>query len=71
MDHGKELLMTCLTAQRERADFPTVWNRVLNGSRLVVGKPIQQMEADGQVVLAVNLTTGQRILYGSGRYSIR
>ena len=70
MDPGRELLKTCLDAQRKGADFPTVWNQILKNSGLVVGSPVQLVQADGQAALAVSLTTGQRIVYGAGRYSI-
>jgi hypothetical protein len=47
-----ELIQNCLTATREGADFPTVWQTLLRLHSLVAGPPIQSIEG-GRVCLKI------------------
>ena len=64
-----DLLLQCSSARNAGADFPTVWNEVLKGHRLVAGPPLSRM-CDGEAVLEVPLLTGQRIVYSAKGYSL-
>jgi hypothetical protein len=55
----------CGDAMRKGADFPTVWQKVLRGHRLVLGVPEQKLEG-GEAQLHVRLMTGQWIIFDSG-----
>jgi hypothetical protein len=68
-DPAEELLQACQSAQRQGLDFPTIWNAVLRKSRFVVGQPRQSLR-NGEPSLEVNLTTGQRVVFASGEYSV-
>ena len=54
----------CSEAMRKGDDFPTVWQNLLRGHRLVLGVPEQQM-ADGKAQLHIRLMTGQRLIFDS------
>jgi hypothetical protein len=64
LDTSEDLLRMCIDAMRKGADFPTVWQNVLRGHRLVLGMPEQQM-TDGKAQLHIRLLTGQRIIFDS------
>lgn len=64
METSEELLRLCADAMRKGADFPTVWQDVLRGHRLVLGVPEQAMK-DGRAQLHVRLMTGQRLVFDS------
>jgi hypothetical protein len=54
----------CADAMRKGADFPTVWQELLRGHRLVLGMPEQKME-DGRSQLHMRLLTGQWLIFDS------
>ena len=59
-----ELVQRCVSAAREGADFPTVWETVLRGHSLVVGPPVQGVE-DGRACLKIFIITGQWLVFDS------
>jgi hypothetical protein len=59
-----ELVQRCITAVREGADFPTIWETVLRGHPLVVGPPIQSIQG-GRVCLRIPLITGRWLVFDS------
>ena len=59
-----ELIQNCISATREGADFPTVWQTVLRRHSLVVGPPIQGVEG-GRVCLKIPLITNQWLVFDS------
>ena len=64
METSEELLRLCIDAMRKGADFPTVWQDVLRGHRLVLGVPEQTMQ-DGRAQLHIRLLNGQRLVFDS------
>lgn len=48
-------------------NFPAVWLTILRPNSLVVGMPIQRIE-NGEALLEIHLTTGQRIVCGGKGY---
>ena len=64
MQASEELLRMCIDAMREGAEFPTVWQNVLHGHRLVLGVPEQMMQG-GKAQLHVRLMTGQWLVFDS------
>jgi hypothetical protein len=68
-DPGLELLQACERAQKEGADFPSVWNTVLKKNRLVRGQPRQAMRGS-EPALEIDLTTGQRLIFAARAFSI-
>jgi hypothetical protein len=64
-----DLLEICLALRASGADFPTIWNKVLQHSRLVVGRPIQFHEG-GRPLLKIQLVTNQYLLFSAGRFSV-
>jgi hypothetical protein len=54
----------CADAMRKGADFPTVWQDLLRGHRLVLGVPEQKMEGS-KAQLHIRLLTGQRLIFDS------
>ncbi len=67
---SSELLARCATAIQS-SDFPTVWQTVLRGHRLVAGAPLQHMQG-GEAQLRIPLLTGQFLVFNSDskRFSI-
>ena len=63
-DTASDLLRKCVAARRDGAEFPTVWNLVLKGHALVVGRPIQEFEGE-RVHLKIRLITGQWLVFDS------
>jgi hypothetical protein len=59
-----ELIENCITATREGADFPTVWQTLLRRRSLVVGPPIQGIES-GRICLKIPLISSQWLIYDS------
>lgn len=59
-----ELIANCVTATREGADFPTVWQTLLRRHSLVVGPPIQGI-VSGRVCLKIPLISSQWLVYDS------
>jgi len=59
-----ELIQNCITATREGADFPTVWQTLLRGHSLVAGPAIQSIES-GRVSLKIPLIDNQRLVFDS------
>ena len=59
-----ELIQNCITATREGADFPTVWQTLLRGHSLVAGPPIQSIES-GRVCLKIPLIRNQWLVFDS------
>lgn len=58
-----ELLRQC-SAAIQGSDFPTVWDSLLRGHRLVVGPPVQYLNGD-RAELHVRLLTGERLIFDS------
>ena len=59
-----ELIQNCITATREGADFPTVWQTLVSGHSLVAGPPIQSIES-GRVCLKIPLIDTQWFVFDS------
>jgi len=64
-----ELLKQCTAAKAAGADFPTVWNTILKGKRLIAGLPVQAIK-EGHPVLKILLTTRQHLVCGPDGYSV-
>lgn len=67
VDAVEELLRSCAAAHRRGMNFPAVWLTILRPNSLVVGMPIQRIE-NGEALLEIHLTTGQRIVCGGKGY---
>ena len=65
-----ELVQNCVTATREGADFPTVWQTVLRPHALVVGPPIQGFES-GRVCLKIPLINRQWLVFDAASKEFR
>jgi hypothetical protein len=65
----EQLLERCASAKADGADFPTIWNTILKGNRLVVRHPVQALE-NGNPVLRVRLLNNQHLVYGPDGFSI-
>ena len=61
---ASEVVRICAACMRSGADFPTVWNSILKGHALVVGRPVQTI-SDGRARLEIVLVTGQRLVFDS------
>ena len=61
---ASDLVRKCAACMRSGTDFPTVWNSILKGHALVVGRPVQMIR-DGQARLEIFLVTGQRLIFDS------
>lgn len=59
-----ELIQSCITATREGADFPTVWQTLLRCHSLVAGPPIQSLER-GRVCLKIPFLNNQWLIFDS------
>ena len=64
MQTSDDLLRMCADAMRKGGDFPTIWQNLLRGHRLVLGVPEQKM-TDGRAQLHVRLMTGQSLVFDS------
>ena len=65
----EQLLKRCMAAKADGADFPTIWNTILRGNRLVIGHPVQAME-NGVPVLRIRLLNNQHLVYGRDGFSL-
>jgi hypothetical protein len=65
----EQLLKRCVAARAEGADFPTIWNTILKGNRLVVGHPVQGIE-NGAPVMRIPLLNNQHLVYGRDGFSL-
>jgi hypothetical protein len=70
VEEAGELLEACNAARRSSTDFPTIWNEILKNNPIVAGSPVQHMDESGPI-LVIQLTTGQRIVFGAQGFSIR
>lgn len=59
-----DLIERCIVARATGADFPTIWRMVLSRHPLVTGMPTQT-STDGRPQLAIQLITGQVLIYDS------
>ncbi|MFI4994868.1 MAG: hypothetical protein ACHQAQ_03680 [Hyphomicrobiales bacterium] len=64
VDTSNDLMLKCVAATRDGADFPTVWDTVLRPHALVLGPPIQTYRND-LPHLEIQLISGQRLVYNS------
>jgi hypothetical protein len=64
-----DLLEVCIALRQNGADFPTIWHRALQPSRLVVGKPKQFYE-EGRPLLKVRLITNHFLVFSPDGFSI-
>ena len=62
------LLERCADAVGRGADFPTIWQKILQRHRLVIGPPEQAMDGD-RAQLRVRLSTGQWLVFDSATKS--
>jgi hypothetical protein len=46
-DRARELLQTCISAQLNGMDFPTVWQEILKKHPLVADLPVQGSNSEG------------------------
>jgi|GEM_PF-1936807 len=62
----RKLLDDCIAANQAGQDFPTIWNTILKGHRLVASIPLSEPGPR----LVVRLATGDHLLF-SNEFSIR
>jgi hypothetical protein len=65
----EQLLKRCAAAKTEGADFPTIWNTILKGNRLVIGHPVQALQ-NGVPVLRIRLLNNQYLVHGPNGFSL-
>jgi hypothetical protein len=72
VETANDLALKCSAAARDGADFPMVWDTVLEGHALVVGPSIQTFDDEEHPQLEIQLINGQRLvdISRSGEYFI-
>jgi hypothetical protein len=68
-DSSRKLLAICVAARQDGKDFPTIWQDILKGHPTVLGIPATVMLGK-ESALAVPLITGERLIFGGGKFSI-
>ncbi len=58
-----DLIARCQEAHKSGSDFPSIWDRILRMSPLVLGIPIKVV-LDSKPHLKIQLINGQKICFG-------